>query len=114
MKRFPVGHWLDQNLFGGITVEKFLLYGIFQIKVSQLLKGFLFYIVLLRSFSQNDLCIDTVDGTVGSKPGLWKCHDSGGNQVMIITVCENMAIHGHTCSKLTIETLEQSVKYVQN
>ena len=52
----------------------------------------MYFLVLFRSFSQSGLCIDTVDGTVGSKPGLWKCHDSGGNQVIHTS---SVRKHGH-------------------
>ena len=37
----------------------------------------------LRWFHQENMCLDSMDGKEGGKPGLWKCHDIGKNQVNI-------------------------------
>jgi len=42
-------------------------------------------------FSQNNLCIDTVDGKINSKIGLWECHGAGRNQFWFI-MKDNLAM----------------------
>lgn len=35
-------------------------------------------------FQQENLCLDTLDGVIGSQPGLWQCHGEGRNQFWFI------------------------------
>lgn len=48
---------------------------------------------IFRWFHQDNMCLDSMDGKEGGKPGLWKCHDIGKNQVNIIIVLFSYNFH---------------------